>query len=392
MKKIVIFLIVCIVGFFNVDPYIVHAKSENSKLELELNSQIIKDLSNLDFDSLDDCLNNVLNDFGLSYNSSIKDVVLSITSGKYFGNYDSLFDGVLAFIFKNIKSVIPLIMMIIAVSILSSILNSIKSSSHSSISNLIHFVCFIVVVLLLTTSIANVVKITKNTLSNLTGQMQTIFPIMLTLLTASGGLTSVTIYKPIVSILCSASSVVFSNYLFPLFVLSFIFLILGNLSKNIKLNKFIDLINSIFKWSLGFVCTFFTIFMSIQGISASKFDSLSIRSTKFAVKSYIPLVGSFISDGFDLILFSSILIKNAVGVVGVILIAFTILAPIIQILALKFGLQLVSAILQPVGNSQIGDFCSGCSKVLVYPIVLILVLSFMFFLSMGLVMVTANLV
>ena len=213
---------------------------------------------------------------------------------------------------------------------------------------------------------------------------------MLTLLTAIGGVSSAGIYKPVVAVLTQGVSFIFSKLLFPIFILSFVFLVVGNLSKNVKLNRFNEFLSSVFKWVVGFVFTMFGAFLTIQGISAGKFDGISIKATKFAVKSYIPLIGGYISDGFDLILYSSVIIKNAVGVVGLFLIFASILGPIIQILMFKLGLQLVSAILEPVGDGRIGNFTSGCSKILVYPIVLILAVSFMYLLSVGLIMTTAN--
>ena len=59
---------------------------------------------------------------------------------------------------------------------------------------------------------------------------------------------------------------------------------------------------------------------SLQGIAVGSFDSLSIRTTKYTIKSYVPVMGGYLSDGMDLILSSTILIKNSVGLVGVLLI------------------------------------------------------------------------
>lgn len=392
IRKITLLLVLCVISFFNISPYVVCADSESSQIEENLNSQIIKDLSSLDFSDLDATLSDLQSVYKFLPNLSAKDLLLNITSGKYFQDYTSVFDAVINLIFYSVKSIIPLIVFIVAIAILGSILNTIKSSNTSSVSNLIHFVCFSVVVLLLSSSITSIMQSTTATLNSLTNLMQIVFPVMLTLLTATGGLVSVGIYKPIVSILSSGVSIVFSKFLFPLFVLSFLFLVIGNLSKNVSLSKFNEFISSIFKWVVGFVCTMFSAFLVVQGISAGKYDGISLKATKFAVKSYIPLIGGFISDGFDLIICSSILIKNAVGVVGIVLIILSIISPIIQILVLKFSLQLISAILQPVGDSRICEFCNGCSKILVYPIVLILAVAFMFFLSTGLIMSTANLI
>lgn len=394
MKKIVIFLYICCVAcLFNISPYVVCADSSNKNVEQELEGQILKDLSNIDLSRLDETLIELNEKYNFTQSITVKDFIEQLISGQYFTNYNSIFDVIFNLLASNLKNIVPLIFLIIGVSILSSILKSTKGSAlNGGVSDLIHFVCFAVIVLLLAGSITNVISVTKNTLDKLSNQMEALLPIMLTLLTATGGLTSVGIYKPIVAVLCNGVSLVFSKFLFPIFLLSFLFLIVGNLSKNIRLNKFNELLTSIFKWSVGFVCTMFTAFLTIQGISAGKYDGISIKATKFAMKSYIPLIGSFISDGLDLILCSSVLIKNAVGVVGIVVILLTIITPIIQILLLKFALQFVSAILQPVGDSRICEFCSGCSKILVYPIVLILAVVFMFVICVGLVMTTANIV
>ena len=43
---------------------------------------------------------------------------------------------------------------------------------------------------------------------------------------------------------------------------------------------------------------------------AGSFDGISIRATKFAIKSYIPIIGGYLSDGLDFIVLSSILRKD----------------------------------------------------------------------------------
>jgi stage III sporulation protein AE len=70
--------------------------------------------------------------------------------------------------------------------------------------------------------------------------------------------------------------------------------VLSFISKTIKLDKITGFLNSVFKWSIGIVFTLFSGFLTIQGISAGKFDGVSIKATKFAMKSYIPIIGSYI--------------------------------------------------------------------------------------------------
>jgi len=94
----------------------------------------------------------------------------------------------------------------------------------------------------------------------------------------------------------------------------------------------------------------------------------------------------------DFIVLSSILIKNAVGVGGLLLIFMTIISPLIMIVVLKLGLQLTAAVVEPIGDSRISNFINDCAKILIYPIVIILATGFMYLLSVGLIMCTANVV
>ena len=170
----------------------------------------------------------------------------------------------------------------------------------------------------------------------------------------------------------------------------FIFAILGNLTETIKLDKFQSFLSSVFKWAVGIVFTLFTGFLSIQGITAGRYDSVSIKATKFAIKSYIPIIGSYISEGMDFLVLGSILVKNTIGLVGILVLFITIISPIVSILVVKLGMQLSGAILEMCGSKKLSDFINSCSKILVMPIVIILGVAFMYLITVALIMCTAN--
>ena len=357
--------------------------------EKELLSSIKDQMANLDFSNIEDSIASLDTDMNL-FEGSFKDKVSAILSGEYFNNYSSVFSAVIGILFDNLKSLLPLFMTIMAVAILFNILSNIRHEKMASIDNIVYFASYAIIMLLMAGVITKVSTMTLSTISTMKNQMDAIFPILLTLLTAVGGIASVGVYKPVVAILSSGVVGIVKGVLFPIFVLSFVFLIIGNLSPNAKLNKFSSFLSSCFKWIVGFVFTLFGAFLAIQGISAGKYDGVSIKATKFAVKSYVPILGGYLSDGMDFIVLSSILIKNAVGVAGLLLIFITIISPIIKIVVLKLGLQLTSAIIEPVGDNRISNLLNDCAKLMVYPIVIILATSFMYLLSVGLIMCTAN--
>ena len=86
------------------------------------------------------------------------------------------------------------------------------------------------------------------------------------------------------------------------------------------------------------------------------------------------------------------LIKNAVGFVGVLLCLSTIISPIIQIALFSLMLKLVAAILQAMGEAKTSSFLTGVSKSITMLSTAIIAVGFMYLLSVGLIMTTANVV
>ena len=248
------------------------------------------------------------------------------------------------------------------------------------------------VVILTIGMITSLSDVSLNAINSMVTQMNTLFPILLTLMVGIGAAASASVFQPIVAIISTYVADFFTYLVLPLFIFSFVFGIINNISDNIKLDKFNSFISSLFKWCVGIVFTLFFAIFTIQGISAGSFDSLSIRTTKYTIRSYIPVMGGYLSDGMDLILSSSILIKNSIGLVGLFLIITTIISPLLEIVVFSLLLKLTSAILQPMGNSKTSNFLMSTSKSITMLSSCIIAVGFMYLISVGLVMTTSNVV
>ena len=87
----------------------------------------------------------------------------------------------------------------------------------------------------------------------------------------------------------------------------------------------------------------------------ASFDSISIKSAKFALSSYIPILGGYLSEGFDIIMASCVLVKNALGLTAFLILLGIIITPIIKILLLSFSLKIVSSIVEPLGENNLSN-------------------------------------
>lgn len=362
-------------------------------LEEELGQEIDNQLGNLDLSSLEDILNSLTDgELAIFGSNSFIGKLQDLINGN-FEDGTSLWSALLYLFFENILSLLPIISIIIAVALLGSMIQGLKPVNNGkSISNIIHFVTYGVIVVLVLSITVKMVTLTTNTMQSMKSQMDAIFPLLLTLLTAVGGTTSTSVYQPAMAMLSGLIMNLFTYVLLPIFIFSVVFSVVSNLSNNVKLDKFTSFFNSTYKWLIGLIFTVFTAFLSIQGITAGSIDGISIRTARYAIRSYIPILGSYISDGLGLILVSSNLIKNAVGATGLFLLLATILSPLIQLILFMLALKLIAGILEPLGNKQIANFVSSLSKSLVLLIVLIIGLAFIYFIMLGLVMCSANVV
>lgn len=362
------------------------------EIEQELQDSIDEQLGGIDFGNIDEVLEN-LDDKSSSIfdGQNFFDKVTAILDGNLGNQYPTFFQAIINTVFSEIVNFIPLLATIVAVTVLCSLIGNLRGKeSDESIGQIVQFVAFSIVVVAVAISVFGLLKDAQNLITSIKTQMEVIFPILLTLLASVGGAVSVGIFQPAVAILSSVVVQIFFAVVIPIFTFIFIFIIVGNFSNNVRLGKMTAFLQSVLKWVAG-VC--FSVFLSvllIQGIVAGSFDSVSIKAMKFAIKSYVPILGGYLSDGFNMVMASSVLIKNAVGMAGVLLLFASVLVPVIKIAICILCLKLCAGILEPITESKVPDFLHQVAKTLNLLIMIILGISFMYIITVGLILCSIN--
>lgn len=386
-------LILLLVNFkCTINVFASDVTTNDNALEEQLTETIGQQLEGINFNGFQEILDKMGAEQQKIFGStSFSEKVTRLLTSDFSNDETTLIGQVFNVIFDEVLNFIPLLATICAISILSTFVSNLRvKTNDKSVADIVHFVCFGVIIVILSVSIMNLANMTRELLLSLQSQMELIFPIMLTLLAGLGGVVTVSVFQPIVAVLVSGVMQIFNYVVFPLFICAFIFTIVGNLTSTIKLNKFISFFKSAFKWTVGTVMTLFLTFLTIQGISAGSFDGVSVKTTKYAIKSFVPIVGGYLSDGFNLIMSSSILIKNAVGVTGLFLLFATIIIPIVKIAIFSLGMKLSSAIIEPISDSRISNFLYILGKNMGFLVATILCVSFMYLIAIGLIICTGN--
>lgn len=296
-----------------------------------------------------------------------KNRIKDLITGDYKIDSGNLLTNLLNLIFDGAKDVLFELLVIIAIVLIASVTNAMKNDRiDNRLSEITHFVCFAGIVGIIASRFSFVFQNVNETFTAMEKQLEICFPIMLTLMSASGGIVSASIYQPQVAFLVKVMSGVQKNLLLPLIYILFIFCIIGQMSEKIKMNKTRDFLKSAFKWIAGLTVVIFNFFVTAQGISSSVYDGVSIKALKYALGNSIPLVGNLVGGGFDVVLASTVLIKNAVGSFALLGIMFTLILPIVKIAIFSLFLRLAAAITEPISDSRISGFLSSSADVLNY--------------------------
>ncbi|MBQ9792611.1 MAG: stage III sporulation protein AE [Clostridia bacterium] len=362
------------------------------EVEEELDENINNQLNDIDFSKLESLVNNLDDSTKqLFSNNSFLALVKKFINGDNNDLYSNFLTFAINIIFENVINIIPYFAIIIIVSVLYSLIGQFSGNNNNkSTSNIIHIVCFSSVVVIVLKLITSIMTESSSIITVLEGQMEAIFPIVLTLINAIGGVVASATFQPILATLSVVITKVFTIVLIPIFVFSIVFNIVGNISKNVKMEKFSKFFQSLFVWIIGIVFTIFVAFLTIQGLTVTGIDSISLKTAKYAIKSYVPILGSYLSDGVSLILASSMLIKNAIGATGLIVLVSTIFLPIIKIIIIMLLLKLTSSIIETLGDEKISNFLFSAAKSLNMLIVSLLAVGFMYLISLSILMCCSN--
>lgn len=353
MKKILNYLLVILLIFLISSPTIIVFAEQNNK-DNNLNDYINELIEGLDLNYLEELYNSVFN------NANLKDSILKAIRGEYL-TYEEIINIFLNILKVNYRPILAIFSSILSIIILCSVLSAIKPDK-GQLKDIIFIVCYCGVAVVIFSEGLAVIKNVGGVIENLTKQTQAVFPLLLTLLSASGANASSVLFKPICIFSTNIIGSIISKFLLPIIILVCILSILSALSEKLTLNGLNEFLQSLFKWIIGLIVAIFSIFLTVKGVTASTYDGLSLKAVKYAIGSGIPFVGGIAKQGVDLVITASVMLKNAVGSVFIFLLLFILLNPFMQIIIFSLSLKLLSAITQPIADSRITSLIKSLSK------------------------------
>ncbi len=354
----------------------------------ELNKNIDELLASLDTKELQNYLDGLRDFRGMS----VKDKLKRLISGDAALDHAELGEELLGIVWEEAALFLPAFALIVAVSLLCGILNSAKNGFlHSTMSDIIGFIGYLSVGAVVLSCLTAAIAECFDTVENMRKQMELVYPLLLTLMAASGGTVSAAVYRPAVAFMSGGICKLFESIVLPVAIVVIVLGFVGNLTDGIKTEKLGDFFKSVTKWVMGLCLGLFSLFLTVQGIASAQYDGLSLRAIKYVVSGSVPMVGGFLSGGMDLVVAGSALIKNALGTFAVFLLAGTVAKPVLLFGVLQLFLRLSAAVTEPVGG-KISALLSRLAGDLGYFVAGMLCVAFLYFLTLLLLVCSSGVI
>lgn len=303
-----------------------------------------------------------------------------------------LFSSVIRYLLKELYLNLHLLRQLVVIGILAALLQRLSTSfGIKGIVDLAFGVCFLVLVLIALQSFQITLALASRTVDNMVSFMYALLPTLSTLLLAVGGITSTTVFHPLLMGLVGAIAGLVEYLLFPMILFSTVFSLVAHFSSEFPLVKLGALLRQGAITLLGIFFLVFSGFMAFQGAIAPVSDGISLRTAKYFTKTLIPIAGGMFADTLEVVIGGSLLIKNGVGVFGLVMVVLLVATPLLKVWASVLVYKLVGAILEPICEPRLIQVLGTMESALILVFISLGVVAVMFLIAVSVLVGVGNL-
>lgn len=266
----------------------------------------------------------------------------------------------------------------------------VENLGNNSTAKIIYFTQYLIIVTLITDSLTSVIAITRDSIEEIVGFMNLLIPLLSTLMLTTGCITTTGIIQPVILFMISFIGNFISNFIIPMLLISITLGIVSNISDKIQIGRLSKFLKSSIVWVLGIVLTIFVCSLSIEGTLSSSVDGMTAKTAKAAVSNFIPVVGKILGDSVDSIIGCANILKNAVGVIGVIIVCGIVILPILKLAILWISFYVLSGVCEIVADEKIVKLIAQISDSYKILLAILFSVSVMFIIGITIVLKITN--
>lgn len=284
---------------------------------------------------------------------SAGEIIADVAKGKNIFSIRGIYDRGVSLLAGEVRQTAKIAAFILALSVLCTYLTNIRANLGGGASETAFFVCYTVIAGIAAAAFLDVIQCCRSVTENISVFMRVIVPVVMAGLVSSGAVVSATSFEALLIGVIEVTEWIIETLFIPLLMMAAAMNIVNNLSERLQADKLVQLMNKAVKWGLGILLTVFVGITGLQGIAAGSADGLTVKVTKFAASNLIPVVGGILSESVETVMNCSVVIKNSVGVTGIVLVILIAVMPLMKVAACLIMFRLCAAVIQPVSDKKI---------------------------------------
>lgn len=366
MKKLIIILCT-ILTVMSVSSFKVKAEDNGMTYDFSavydsLSDEVRQSLDNIGADSADA---NKLND--ISFQSVIDEIARTAS--------------------QSAKSPLKGLISIIGILLLCSLLSTYKNTLSSNVSTTINIVSSLCITCAVAMPAIAAINNAASVIEISTNLMLAYIPIIAAVMAASGQAVSSGTYYAAMIAAGEGVGQLSSKVIVPFLDMFLGFSITSSITPNVNLSGFTNIIAKVIKWILSFSMTVFTSILTIKQLISNSLDSVSGRAVRFALTSFVPVVGAALSDAYKTVQGSVSLLKSGMGIFVIIAVAFVYLPVIIECFMWVISLWIGKAAADVLSLPQTSKLLQSISTVFTTLIAILLCIMSIYLISSAVVLI-----
>lgn len=389
MLKRAILLAILLVGLVCVPA--VQAMEEGTE-GIDSETILEKQMNNLSLESVDKVVSNLHREVTqVLPQRNFRDMVGCFLKEGLKFDWKEFFNSIWRSLFKEIIANIKLLGELLVLAVITSLLKTFQDVfDNQGLAQVANGVVYLALIGIALNSFGFASEIGGKAITGMVDFINAVLPALFTLLIGTGALGTATIFQPVIFFLVSVIAWVIKTLVFPAIFLALILSVVSGFTGEFRLSRMGAFIKQIGITILGLSFVIFFGVILIQGAGVAVADGLSLRTAKYLTSTYIPIVGGMFANSLELVVGCSLLIENAVGLIGMLIIFITVAFPVLKILALVIIYKLASAVIQPVGDPLIGDCLNNLGNTLMLIFISVTTVAIMFFIFITITVGIAN--
>ncbi len=316
---------------------------------------------------------------------SFETMMEEITASKNIFNPGQILNTLCKIFLEEIYSSLRLLSVIMAIILLGAFLENLRASYESN--NLKAGIVSVSLVIGLAVKVFKTISAyALNVSTDMCNVMSALLPIMLPLFVSSGFALTGSAMQPVLYFMCNLFAVAFTKVLIPISSAYLAISLADEMSEGVSLSKLRELIKKIYNFILGIIMTVFTGILGISSFVTVALDSVGAKGARFAISSMVPIVGGSVSDALGAVVSAAVVLKNTIGVGGIICVLALCIVPVLKIGIIVLFIRLTNAITEPVAEKHTITALSAVADSLSMVNAAVISTAIMMIISIGIIM------